>query len=79
VIDDDPYTHNLLSDIMPADLELSPTDKHIFIEEVFDTRLHTPLSISVQALNLPKIFSMQLLLNALNKQVRHGLSCFIIR
>ncbi|AQK40850.1 Histone-lysine N-methyltransferase ATXR3, partial [Zea mays] len=41
----DPYTHNLLSDIMPADLELSPTDKHIFIEE--------------------------LLLNTLNKQVRH--------
>ncbi|AQK50444.1 Histone-lysine N-methyltransferase ATXR3 [Zea mays] len=41
----DPYTHNLLSDIMPSDLELSPTDKHIFIEE--------------------------LLLNALNKQVRH--------
>lgn len=56
---------------MPADLELSPTDKHIFIEEVIDTRLHAPLSISVQALNLPKIFSMQLLLNALNKQVRH--------
>ena len=56
---------------MPADLELSPTDKHIFIEEVIDTRLRAPLSISVQALNLPKIFSMHLLLNALNKQVRH--------
>ncbi|AQK60884.1 Histone-lysine N-methyltransferase ATXR3 [Zea mays] len=38
------FFDNLLSDIMPADLELSPTDKHIFIEE--------------------------LLLNALNKQVR---------
>jgi [histone H3]-lysine4 N-trimethyltransferase ATXR3 len=53
----DPYTHNLLSDIMPSDLELSPTDKHIFIEEVIDTRLHAPLSISVQALNLPNIFN----------------------
>lgn len=71
----DPYTHNLLSDIMPGDLELSPTDKHIFIEEVIGARLHSPpppsLSLSVQALNLPKIFSMQLLLNTLNKQVRH--------
>jgi hypothetical protein len=34
---------------------------------------------NVKALNLPKIFSMQLLLNALNKQVRHGLNGFIIR
>ena len=46
MIDDDPYTHNLLSDIMPANLELSPTDKHIFIEEVIDTRLHAPLYFS---------------------------------
>lgn len=38
----DPYTYNLLCDIMPADLELSPTDKHIFIEEVIDARLQPP-------------------------------------
>jgi [histone H3]-lysine4 N-trimethyltransferase ATXR3 len=35
----DPYTHNLLCDIMPADLDLSPTDRHIFIEEVIGARL----------------------------------------
>lgn len=30
----DPYTHNLLLDIMPADLGWSSADKHTFIEEV---------------------------------------------
>ncbi|VAI87563.1 unnamed protein product [Triticum turgidum subsp. durum] len=32
----DPYTHNLLRDIMPADVGLSSADKHTFIEEVRD-------------------------------------------
>lgn len=55
----DPYTYNLLCDIMPADLELSPTDKHIFIEEVISARLQFPLPLplsQLQAFNLPKIF-----------------------
>lgn len=30
----DPHTHNLLRDIMPADVGLSSADKHTFIEEV---------------------------------------------
>ena len=55
----DPYTHNLLCDIMPADLDLSPIDKHIFIEEVIGARLQfLPLSfcsyLLSQAFNLSK-------------------------
>jgi [histone H3]-lysine4 N-trimethyltransferase ATXR3 len=68
----DPYTHNLLCDIMPADLDWSAADKHIFIEEVLLLNYIFNILILVHMLGLSfeLLFSMQLLLNTLNKQVR---------
>jgi hypothetical protein len=50
---------------MPGDLELSPTDKHIFIEEVIGARLHSPPSLSL-SLSLSLSSSFELTQNIFN-------------
>ncbi|KAA8524558.1 hypothetical protein F0562_010981 [Nyssa sinensis] len=55
----DPYTHNLLLDSMPEEVDWSPLDKHLFIEDVLLCTLNKQVRHFTGTGNTPMIYPLK--------------------
>lgn len=63
----DPYTHNLLLDSMPEELDWSLPDKHLFIEDVLLCTLNKQVRNFTGTGNTPMIYPLQPVLEEIEK------------
>ncbi|ESQ56010.1 hypothetical protein EUTSA_v10024183mg [Eutrema salsugineum] len=66
----DPYTHNLLLDSMPGDLDWSLQDKHSFIEDVVLRTLNRQARLFTGTGNTPMVFPLRPVIEELKESAR---------
>lgn len=68
----DPYTHNLLLDSMPEELDWSLLDKHLFIEEVLLRVLNKQVRSFTGTGNTPMIYPLQPVVEEIQRTAQEG-------
>lgn len=66
----DPYTHNLLLDSMPGELDWSLQDKHSFIEDVVLRTLNRQVRLFTGSGNTPMVFPLRPVIEELKESAR---------
>ncbi|CDY22935.1 BnaA01g18730D [Brassica napus] len=66
----DPYTHNLLLDSMPGELDWSLQDKHSFIEDVVLRALNRKVRFLTGSGNTPMVFPLRPVIEELKENAR---------
>ncbi|WJX69129.1 hypothetical protein P8452_53417 [Trifolium repens] len=75
----DPYTHNLLLDSMPEELDWSLQEKHLFIEDTLLRTLNTHVRNSTGTGNTPMSYPLQPVIDDIKRRAEEGCDTRMIK
>jgi hypothetical protein len=75
----DPYTHNLLLDSMPEELDWSLQEKHLFVEDTLLRTLNTHVRSSTGTGNTPMSYPLQPVIDDIKRRAEEGCDTRMIK